>query len=250
MQSDREILEFVILDSFTPATLPMARLAEYMTDLALILGEKEHVHFIELRESSAAVVHAIDHEAVPKVRARVHAVKTGDAQPEAMNAQDRIERRLRTDNAHGVLRPDGNDDGRLLYFPGASSTLEPEYGPFSEQGQLYGVPISVGGKRPIVNIHLQDGKHTHYCESSRELALQLAPLMFHHHVRVYGTGKYFRDTDGNWEMRGFRISQFEELDARPLAETVERLRGITRRVGLDRDIIKKLADLRGEPSEA
>ena len=118
MQSDREILEFVILDSFTPATLPMARLAEYITDLAIILGEKEHVHFVELRESSAAVVHAIDHEAVPKVRARVHAVKTGDAQPEAMKAQDRIEHRLRTDNAHGVLRPDGNDDGRLLYFPG------------------------------------------------------------------------------------------------------------------------------------
>ena len=70
-----------------PATLPMARLAEYMTDLALILGEKEHVHFIELRESSAAVAHAIDHEAIPKVRARVHAVKTGDAQPEAMNAR-------------------------------------------------------------------------------------------------------------------------------------------------------------------
>ena len=74
--------------------------------------------------------------------------------------------------------------------------------------------------------------------------------MFHHHVRVYGTGKYFRDTDGKWEMRGFKISQFEELDARPLAETVERLRGITRRVGLDRDIINKLADFRGEPSEA
>ena len=70
------------------------------------------------------------------------------------------------------------------------------------------------------------------------MALRLAPLMFHHHVRAYGTGRYFRDSDGNWEMRGFRISNFEELDARPLAETIERLRGITRRVGLDTDIIK------------
>lgn len=247
---NREILEFVILDSFTPADLPMARLAEYMADLAVILGEREHVHFVELRESSSALVHAIDHEAIPKVRARVHATKIGDAPPEAKNAQDRIERRLRADNAHGVLRSVGDDQGRLLYFPGVASELEPEYGPFSEQGQLYGVPISVGGKRQIVNIHIEDGEITHYCEASREIALQLAPLMFDHHVRVYGTGKYCRDSDGNWEMRGFRISHFEELDARPLAETVERLRGITRKVGLDRDIIKKLADLRAEPSEA
>lgn len=247
---NREILEFVILDSFTPANLPMARLAEYMTDLAIILGEREHVHFVELRESSSALVHAIDHEAVPKVHARVHATKIGEGQPEAKNAHDRIERRLRSDHAHGVLRPVGDDKGRLLYFPGAESKLEPEYGPFSEQGQLYGVPISVGGKRQIVNIHLQDGETTHYCDASREIALQLAPLMFNHYVRVYGTGKYHRDTDGNWEMKGFRISQFEELDARPLAETVERLRGITRKVGLDKGIIQKLAEFRHEPSEA
>ena len=115
---------------------------------------------------------------------------------------------------------------------------------------MYGIPTSVGGKRQIVNIHLQDGENTHYCEASRETALQMAPLMFHHHVRVYGLGKYFRDMDGNWDMRSFRISHFEELDARPLAETVERLRGVTREVGLDKDIIKKLADFRGEQTEA
>ena len=121
---DSEILEFVILDSFTPVTLPMARLAEYMTNLAAILGEKEHVHFVELRESSSALVHAVDSEAVPKVRERVHATKIGDAQPEAKNAQDRIERMLRMDNAHGVLRPVGDDNSRLLYFPGAARNLE------------------------------------------------------------------------------------------------------------------------------
>lgn len=250
MAPERQILEFVIQDSFTPATLPMARLAEYLTDLAVILGEKEHVHFVELRESSSAVVHAVDHEAIPKVRARVHATKIGDAQPEAMGAHDRIQRRLREDNARAVLRPIDDDEGRLLYFPGIASDVEPEYGPFSEQGQLYGVPISVGGKRQVVNVHLQDGERTHLCEASRDVALRLASLMFHHHVRVYGTGRYIRDSDGNWEMRGFRIAHFEELDARPLAETIERLRSITRKVGLDRDIVEKLADLRSEPSEA
>jgi hypothetical protein len=45
-------------------------------------------------------------------------------------------------------------------------------------------------------------------------------------------------------MKAFRISHFEKLDARPLAETVERLRAITRKISLDNDIIAKLAGLR------
>ena len=45
-------------------------------------------------------------------------------------------------------------------------------------------------------------------------------------------------------MRSFRISHFDELDDRPLAETVERQRAVTRKVGLDQDIITKLAAFR------
>jgi hypothetical protein len=244
MAGNREILEFVIRESYTPATLPMARLAEYLSDLATILGEKDRVHFVELRDSSASIVHAVEYEAVPKVRARIHAARTGDADPEVLNARARIDHRLREDNAHGVLQPEGDEKGRLLYFPGAAANLSPEYGPFSEQGQLYGVPISVGGKKQLANVNLEDGDKTYFCEASRELAIQIAPLLFNHHIRVFGMGRYSRDADGNWMMRSFRISHFERLDSRPLAETVERLRGITRKVGLDKDIIAKLAKLR------
>ena len=67
---------------------------------------------------------------------------------------------------------------------------------------------------------------------------------FQHHLRVYGTGRYSRDSEGQWEMRSFRISNFDELDDRPLAETVEHLRAVTRKVGLDQDIITKLAAFR------
>jgi len=244
MTDQRELLEFVIKDSYTPTTLPMARLAEYLADLATMLGEKDHVHFVELRESSSAVIHAIDHEAAPKVRAQIQAARNKDADPEVMGAMERIDRRLRADNGYGVLRAVGDTDGRLLYFPGASRELDEEYGPFYEQAQLYGVPISVGGKKNIVNVNVQDGDKTHYCEATREVALQIAPLLFHCHVRIYGTGRFFRDAEGQWVMKSFRISHFDKLDARPLAETVERLRAVTRKVGLDHDIIAKLAGLR------
>ena len=54
----RELLEFVI-DAYSPETLPMSRLAEYMAQLATLLGEKSHVHFVELAAGSAKLVHAV-----------------------------------------------------------------------------------------------------------------------------------------------------------------------------------------------
>jgi len=55
MPTGRELLEFVI-DAYSPETLPMSRLAEYMAQLATLLGEKDHVHFVEL----AALIHAVE----------------------------------------------------------------------------------------------------------------------------------------------------------------------------------------------
>ena len=234
MGEQPQVLEFVIQDPFTPATLPMARLAEYLADLATVLGEKERVHFLELRDGSTAVVHVVDHEAVPGVRERLHAARIGEADSDARNAHARIQQRLHQDNARAVLREAGNEAEHLLSFPRATADSEQQYGPVSEHGQLYGVPISVGGKRQLVNVRLQDGDRIHNCEADRVVALRPAPLLFHRHVRVYGTGRYLRDGEGRWEMRSFRISHFDELDDRPLAETVERLRAVTRKVGLDR----------------
>jgi hypothetical protein len=95
-----------------------------------------------------------------------------------------------------------------------------------------------------VNVNLEDGDTIHYCEATREVALQIAPLLFYQPIRVHGSGKYLRTGDGQWEMKAFRISHFEMLDARPLAETVERLRAVTRKTGLGKDIVARLAELR------
>lgn len=250
MANRRELFEFVI-DAYTPETLPMARLAEYLADLSALLGEKDRVHFVELGAGSSRLVHAIEIEAVPKVKARVSNARVADSDSEERRAFQNLDHKLREDNASGELRelqPGGA--GKLLYFPGSTRQVDPVFGPFSEQGQLYGTVIAVGGKQRIVNVNIQDGERVHFCEASRETALQLAPLMFNNTVRVYGVGRYMRNPDGQWEMKTFRISHFDKLDRRPLAETVERLRGITRRVGLDRDIVRKLAELRNDPSEA
>ena len=53
------------IDGFTPDTLPMARLAEYIADLAVIFGEKELVHFVGIEKGSAILIQKIDAVAAP-----------------------------------------------------------------------------------------------------------------------------------------------------------------------------------------
>ena len=47
-------------DSFTPETIPMARLADYMASFAELLGHSEHVHFGKLKAGSLSVTARVD----------------------------------------------------------------------------------------------------------------------------------------------------------------------------------------------
>lgn len=65
MTDPRRRYRFVIDESFTPDTLPMWRLAEYMTDMADLLGEKSYVHFVQIEGGSTVLVQDVEHEAYP-----------------------------------------------------------------------------------------------------------------------------------------------------------------------------------------
>src|SRR5262249_37474207 len=179
-----------VLDAFTPDTLPMARLAEYLADLANLLGEKERVHFRSVDAGSAGLAYDVEDVAVPKVKERIRGARIADATSEERKALESIDRRLRKDNSPARLQ-EKQTGVTILYFPGPSREVDREYGPFNQQATLRGLIISVGGKRNIVNVNIQDGEKVYYCEATRDLALQLAPLMFHHQVRVDGTARYF-----------------------------------------------------------
>lgn len=84
MAGQRRRYRFVIDESFTPDTLAMWRLAEYMTDIADLLGEKPYVHFVQI--DGAVLVQDVEHEAYPKVSTRVHDLKRGEGSPDARRA--------------------------------------------------------------------------------------------------------------------------------------------------------------------
>ena len=66
MKEQREY-RFVI-DAYRPDTLPMARLAEYMGELARLLGRLDQVHFVRLEEGSTALVQRVEPRLRPTSR--------------------------------------------------------------------------------------------------------------------------------------------------------------------------------------
>ena len=55
------------IDSLSPETLPMLRLAEYVTCLGKLMGSDEHVHLLKVRSGSAIPEILVGHVAEPKV---------------------------------------------------------------------------------------------------------------------------------------------------------------------------------------
>src|SRR5882724_5586855 len=105
-------------EAYTPETIPMARLAEYMRELANILGEPAAVHFNRLEAGSTVLVSNIEREAVPKVRQRTMAVRRREGPSEGLRAYKAINKLLREDNGVGFLK-DGRPDGAtIIRFPG------------------------------------------------------------------------------------------------------------------------------------
>ena len=49
-----------VLEGFTPATIPMTRLAEYMQQLGKLLGSEAAVHFVRVEDGSVAMVSKVD----------------------------------------------------------------------------------------------------------------------------------------------------------------------------------------------
>lgn len=213
------------IDAFSPETMPMVRLAEYLSDLSTLLGEYKSVHFVRLGVGSTQVVHAIEYEAEPKIRERVNAVRNQDGPQDAMRAARSIDQRLAQDNASGIIFDPIKT--KLIEFPGRKRFTQPQYGPFNQAGMVDGIPIRVGGETDPVPVHLEEpDQQPHICHASRAIAREIAPHIFSTMIRAEGVGRWHRDGDGQWVRDKFTIHSFKKLRDVPLTDVIARLRAI------------------------
>jgi hypothetical protein len=236
------------IDVFHVDNIPMSRLAEYMGQLAKILGESERVHFSHLEEGSAVLVSTVEEPAWPKVVERVQSVRRGDAPKEVMQAYKSIDAMLAKDNAVGVLSSD--EGGEVIPFPGRTRPKPMRYGPFRERGSVDGVVIRIGGKDDTIPVLLRDGESLISCQTSREVSKQMAQHYLGSTLRAYGDGKWVREENGTWQLHEFYVEDFEVLDDSQLLEVVGRLRAVEGSTwGDNPDAMSDILNLRRDPKD-
>lgn len=224
------IYKLRIKGPYRPQTLPMARLAEYMADLASLLGESEHVHFLGIEEGSAVLAAEVDPAANHQVRKRLVSIRQGKGDGRVRNTLNSLDQHLATDNSTGSLTvcQDEKAEEVILEFEGSNRPQPIDYGVVHEESSLDGIPIKVGGKGKDPRVILKNQKTTWSgIVVTHEQAKQIAEHLYVKAIRLHGTGKWQRNKEGQWELKHFSTDSFEILDDTPLSEVVSQLRAIT-----------------------
>jgi hypothetical protein len=210
------------IDAFTPATISMARLADYMRDFAEMLGHPEHVHFDKLKAGSLSLATRVDPVAQNKVAHRVEEIRYGGGPKPALRAKQSLDDRLAEDNAIGRVVHRG---AKVIEFAGRNRMVEKSTGPIEQADTLVGEVIQIGGRDETINIHLKMGDDVFsHCVTSKAVARRLAHHLFGPAIRLRGTGVWSRAESGAWRLHRFSLDDFEPLDATPLPTLFQNLR--------------------------
>lgn len=210
------------LDNWSPTTLPMSRLCQYLDKLASLFGSKEHVHFDRVRKGSAIPQISVDRSANEDVLSRVAFLGNPNAPRDIQALQRDINLMLQADNCVGTLRVKG---GAMIYqFPGRKTPITEEV-IVHEYGELDGELIRVGGKDESVPVWIKSVDGTVFkCTAKKQLARELAPLIFSDHIRVNGNGKWRRGVDGAWSIDEFEIKSWEPIQDEDIEAMIAELR--------------------------
>lgn len=211
------------IDVFKPDTLPMARLAEYLSHLSSLYGSKEKVHFKGVESGSALLKANVEDEAYPKVMDRINSLNSGEGLREVQKAYDQIDELLRQDNAVGEIRV----GAKVIPFPGRNKILD-ESIVVTQWTEIDGVVIKIGGKDNSVPVTILDSEgKTYNCQIyGVDRAKELSKYFFGQTLRIGGEAKLIRHPENGWNIQSLVIKDFEPISEEPLGVVLENMRAL------------------------
>lgn len=210
------------ISAYSPDTIPMSRLAEYMGALADLLGEKERVHFDRLKTGSMVLAAKVEEVARPKVKRHLSETRSADQADGRYKIVVRLNSMLREDNAEGSLT---SGPAEIIRFPGRHLAIPEEIGPIRKHTEVCGVLVRIGGKDRTVHAHVVDAEGRDWaCVLDRDLARRLALCLFGNPVLLIGDGRWKRTAEGTWDLVSFRAKAFESVQDQTLTESVASIR--------------------------
>ena len=213
------------IKAYTPETIPMARLAEYLAQYAALMGNQSSVHFDGLRKGSTILCSRVEEAEVPKVEVRLRSASEAEASADVAKVVESINRMLREDNADGYIRREKG--AKIIAFPGIKQPIPERIGPIREAGRLEGRLVKVGGKDRTIHALLiaPDGEQYRLVTTSIDTAKDLGRHLYTN-IRVSGTGTWFRDENRQWVLDQFFVQDFESSNEQSLIEAITGLRAV------------------------
>lgn len=207
----------------TPETIPMARLAEYMQQLAALLGQQADVRFVRVEKGSLNL-HAktVGGGNAGRVAARIEAVRHRRAPNDAMRAYNRINEMVYEDGGPAHL----SGPAQVLYFPGVKPVEETALR-LADYGSVVGRLYALGEGRAGVSARIRPRNGDSYipCTASLEVGRNLRDHLFES-VKVCGRGIWIESASGLWSCESMHIDQVCQIKQGGLREAIDAVRAI------------------------
>jgi hypothetical protein len=238
--ADLERFEFTV-PGYTPDTMPLDRLIEYLEQLTVVLGEASELHLVGIEKSSTRPVLVMRHDVATRARARASEVRQGGGSARRRNAYDRIRHMVSEDG--GAPASLAAPEGQILEFAmidiGADQIVHAVRQPTTVQGEL----IRIGGRQENAQLLIQElsGNVIAGCTAPRAVATAMAHLLYRP-VSVSGDARWHRSNIGKWEIESLHVQSFAELDADDHEAVVAKLQALN--VAWPDDAMEQLAAMR------
>lgn len=216
--ADFERFEFVV-PGYTPETMPLDRLIEYLTQLTIILGNPSDLHLVDIEKSSTKPVIVMPHHAAVRAKRRARETWEGGGSSRQRQAYHRIRRMVADDGGKPAVLT--TRQATILEFPSVDLGADQEIGSIRQASSVAGELIRVGGDSEFDQILLKDmsGEVVAGCFATKAVAKQLAKCL-HEHVRLHGIASWHRDRQGKWQISRMKVLNFETLDSATLKDAL------------------------------
>jgi uncharacterized membrane protein YkoI len=204
--------------------MPGAELAAYMAALARLLGSREYVHFVAIRDESTGIEAHIGIKARHMVRQRMRDVDSASSPVELRRQRDEINDMLahrKTSAKLQEIRHNGSKINRVE-FQGAESS-KPELPSIRDHVQVQGTLYRIEGRDETVHAGIVDGETRYSTVISRDQAKEIARESMFGMVRIEGSALLTRLPNGTWEIGEIEATNIEPLVETSLAETLGEL---------------------------
>lgn len=241
--TDLERFKFTV-PGYSPETMPLDRLMEYLRELGVVLGNPGDLHLVGVEKGSTRPVLAMRHDVAVKARHHAREVAEGGGSARRREAYHSIRRMVAQDGGKpAVLKaPRG---AIILKFLSVDIGLDQVINALRQPTSIEGTLVRIGGIGENAQLLIQDmdGRVIAGCTASRTVAQAMAHLIYHP-IRVSGIGSWHRTEEGKWEVARLHVQTFEPLDEAELEDVVAKLQGLN--VSWPEDTIDQLQAIRGQ----